>query len=111
MKVHLECAEREEHIWHLWLLTPGVSDHVKLSEGKSQHLSGNRTGCSQPAGVTVPWGETEAAIPMDIKNRHMPRRHVGDKAGTWSRIGLTVSAAQWCAKSWQIQVLIALRKR
>lgn len=93
------------------LLTPGVSECVRLSGGKPQCLSGNKTGCSQPSGVTVPWGETEAAKPVGMENRHMPRRHVGDKAGTWSRTGLTVSAAQWCAKSWQIQVLIALRKR
>lgn len=111
MKVHLECAEKEKNIWHLWLLIPGVSEHVKLSGRKPQNLSGNKTGCSQPSGVTFPWGETEAATPKSMKNRHMPRRHVRDKAGTWSRIGLTRSAAQWCAKSWQIQVLIALRKR
>lgn len=111
VKVHLECAEKEKNTCHLCLLTPAVSEHVKLSGGKPQHLSGNKTGCSQPSGVSVPWGETETAPAMGMKNRHMPRRHVGDKAGTWSRTGLTVSAAQWCAKSWQTQVLIALRKR
>lgn len=47
MKVPLECAEKEKNLWHLWLFTPGVPEHVKLGGGKPQHLSGNKTGCSQ----------------------------------------------------------------
>lgn len=86
VKVHLECAEKEKNIWHLWLLTPGVSEHVRLSGGKPQHLPGNKRGCSQPSGVTVPWGETEAATPVGMKSRHMPTTHVGDKSGTRNRM-------------------------
>lgn len=49
VKVHLERAEKEKNIWHLWLFTPGVPERVKLSGGKPQRLSGNKTGCSQPS--------------------------------------------------------------
>lgn len=76
----------EKNICHSWLLTAVVSEHVKLSGWKPRCLSGNKTGCSQTSGVTVLWGETEAATAMDMKNSHMLRRHVGYKAGTWSRI-------------------------
>lgn len=101
VKVRLECAEKEKYMALVVAYTWGVRA-CQTEWRKSQCLSGNKTGYSQPSRVTVPWGEAETATPMGMKSRHMPRRHVGDKAGTCSRIGLTVSAAQWCAKNWQI---------
>lgn len=76
VKVHLECIEKEKNIQQLWLFAPGVSNHVELSGGNPWCLCELKSSSSQPPGVIVSWGQTEAATPVGMGNRHVPRRRM-----------------------------------